>query len=33
MKQMEVLEASGTIELGRPPHDATVVMSMIKFRL
>ena len=33
MKDMEDLQASGTIELGKPPHDAKVVLSMIQFRL
>ena len=31
MKQIEDLEASGTIELGKPPHDAKVNLSMIQF--
>ena len=32
MKDMEDLQASGTIELGKPTHDAKVVLSMIQFR-
>ena len=33
MKEMQDLEASGTIELGGGAHDARIVMSMIQFRL
>jgi len=33
MEETNALEASATIELGIPPHDAKVVPSMVQFRL